>query len=450
MVLAPVPIRALILAVLALAAAAAPAYAAPPANDGPDGAAAFSPITAENGRPAEQQGIAELAEATADPGVPRCFGPGSFARTVWFVVPATDAPQEINVEATGQTLDVLDLAAFVQPEGATSPSTSQPNVCAGVGSGGADASQEPNAGVTLRVPPRRAVLIQVGRRGPVRSADDERAIVSLDTSTFSTPAAPLPGDAANPFTPAAHATKPTSVPLFGATITGEDPAEPPCPSLGDVWRRLVPTTSGPKLISVGGGDAETFTVFSGPLPSADTVLDCVNRSGRGAMEMVVPTKAKKQLWIRIGTDAPPDQSSATIEVGPPTFVADGGPGGSDPTSGGPGGGLPYACGRADAERASISGPRFAFSAHRLNRDGLVPVKVNLKNGPVCDVSIQLVGPRGRVYAAKRQLELKGGKRTVRLARTRAFAKGGYRLRVTGLARDGLPSEVRSTLRGKLV
>ena len=434
---------------LAVLVLAAPADAAPPPNDSASAPGTFSTVTAENGQPTERQAIAELAEATPDPGVPRCFGPASFARTVWFVVPASEAPQEIDVQATGQTLEVLDIAAFVQPEGATRPATSQPNACAGVGSGGADASSEPNAGVTLRVPARRAVLIQVGRRGPVRSVEDERAVVSLDTAVFATPGAPLPGDSAGPATPKAHLNEPTVVPLFGATITGEDPVQPPCPSLGDVWRRIVPVSSGPKLISVSGIEAETFTVFSSAIPVADTALDCVNRSGRGAMEMLVTTRAKRPLWIRIGTDAPPDRSAASIEVEPPAFVADGGPGGSDPTTGGPGGGLPFDCARADASKASVAGPRFGGSAKRLNRGGGVAVRLNLKRGPVCDVTLELVGPHRRVYASKRMLRLKGGRRTVRLTRVRRLARGGYRLRVTGLSDRGLPAEVRSTLRGKL-
>ena len=34
---------------------------------------------------------------------------------VWFRMPATEAPQQVTVEASGRTLSVVDLAAFVQP-----------------------------------------------------------------------------------------------------------------------------------------------------------------------------------------------------------------------------------------------------------------------------------------------------------------------------------------------
>src|SRR3954447_15759925 len=103
--------------VLAMALTAAPAQAARPSNDVPGGAAAglFMPYAAENGTPTLLQATAELAEATPDAGVPRCLGPSSFARTVWYRLPASPVTTEVTLEATGRTLDVVDLAAFVQP-----------------------------------------------------------------------------------------------------------------------------------------------------------------------------------------------------------------------------------------------------------------------------------------------------------------------------------------------
>jgi hypothetical protein len=444
---------ATVASVVVVAAPVAPAAAAPPPNDGPTAPASFAPVTAENGTPLDQQGIAELAEATADRGVPRCLGPRSFARTVWFVVPAADTPQEITVEASGRTLDVLDLAAFVQPEGAdpASPTTTVPNACAGIGSGGADAAEEPTSGVTLNVPARRAVLIQAGRRGTPGSAEDERATLSLDTRPIAAPTAPLPGDVADANTPAAHTKRDTIVPVAGATLTGEDPAEPPCPSLGSVWRRIVPTTGGPRLISVTGAEATTLTVFSGPTPTSSGALDCVNRVGRGDLQMKVPTRAGRPLWIRLGTDRPPDRSTASLRVEPAgeAFVVDGGPAGSDPTPGGPGGGLPGDCSKADAERASLAGPRIAGNAKQLSRRRSLSVTLNLRRGPVCDVTIELVGPRGRVYASLRALRLKAGRRNVTLRRLARLPRGGYRLRVSAVSRLGDQVEVRSTVRGRL-
>src|SRR4051812_30408652 len=113
----PAPRSASLAAMLAVSVVAfsSTAQAAPPPNDNPTSPDSFQPYTAENGTPTQLTATAELAEATPDFGVPRCLGTSSFARTVWYVIPAEAAPHEIDVEASGETLDVLDLAAFVQP-----------------------------------------------------------------------------------------------------------------------------------------------------------------------------------------------------------------------------------------------------------------------------------------------------------------------------------------------
>jgi hypothetical protein len=444
------------LAVLLVTAAAMlalprPASAAPPPNDNPTSPDSFQPYTAENGTPTQLTATAELAEATPDFGVPRCFGPSSFARTVWYVIPAEAAPHEISVEASGQTLDVLDLAAFVQPPDAAGPAAAQPNGCDGLGAGGAAAAEEPTSGVSLDVPAGRAVLIEVGRRGPVGTPDNERAIVSLDDRPLTAPAEPPPGDVAGPGTPLAGTNTSNVLALSGATITEEDPAQPPCPSLGSVWRKIVPTRTGPRLISAGGGEAATLTVFAGARPTADNVLDCVDRAGDGALQMLVQANARKQLWIRIGTDDPPDGRSATLRItsGTGAFVVDGGPGGFDPTAFGPGGGLPAECGRADASKASLSGPRLNGTVKQLGRRGVLTLGATIKKGPLCDVDARLVGPKGRVYASTRSIRLKGGKRRIRLTRTRRLVRGSYTLQVSALDALGDPVRVRSTVRAKL-
>src|SRR3954470_24720147 len=177
----PAPRSASLAAMLAVSVAAfcSTAQAAPPPNDSPTSPDSFQAFTAENGTPTQLTATAELAEATPDFGVPRCLGQSSFARTVWYVIPAAPAPHEINVEASGETLDVVDLAAFVQPQDAPAPTARQPNACDGAGAGGATAAEEPTSGISLRVPGGRAVLVQVGRRGPVGAPENERAIVSL-------------------------------------------------------------------------------------------------------------------------------------------------------------------------------------------------------------------------------------------------------------------------------
>jgi hypothetical protein len=86
---------------------------------------------------------------------------------------------------------------------------------------------------------------------------------------------------------------------------------------------------------------------------------------------------------------------------------------------------------------------------QLNKRGALTIPITLNRGPVCDVTVALVGPRGRVYASGRMLRLKGGRLRVRLSRVGRLARGGYRLQVTALSRLGDHVRVRSSLRGKL-
>lgn len=442
-----------VLVVLVLAAVAAPgASAAPPGNDARFTPEFFQPYTAENGSPSALQAVAELAEATPDGPVARCLGPSSFERTVWYRVPASGVPQELTVEAAGRTLTVVDLAAFVQPPGATAPVTDEPNACSGVGSGGSDASEEPTSGVTLRVPAGREVLFQVGHRGRAGAVENERVVVSLEArqlDPFSIPA----GDFADrATTPRARSRGRTIVPLFGTTTTEEDPAQPPCPSLGSIWRRLEVggKRRGHRLISVRGASTSTLAVFSGRRPSGENVLDCVTRAAFGPLEMRVPTRPRRDLWIRLGSDRPRNGQTAKITVGDgaDAVVVDGGPGGFDPTTGGPGGGLPSACGRSKLGRARIRGRRIAGSAASLNRRSTLSLRVNVRRGPVCDVKAELVNRRGHVYAVARTVWLKG-RRTLRLRRVGQLRRGVYRLRVTAISELGDRERVRTRVSGRL-
>jgi hypothetical protein len=323
--------------------------------------------------------------------------------------------------------------------------------CDGLGAGGATAAEEPTSGISLRVPAGRAVLVQVGRRGPVGSPDNERAVVALDDRPIPAPPAPPGGDVAGPATPLAGTNRDNILPLFGAMLTEEDPAQPPCPSLGSVWRKVTPSRSGPRLITANGAEAATLTVFAGAAPSGDNALDCVNRADRGELQMLVQAKARKTLWIRVGTDNPPDGGSASLRVEPGVgaFVVDGGPGGFDPTPFGPGGGLPPECTRADAGKAAVSGPPFQGKAKQLNTRATFTLATVIAKGPLCDVEVRLVGPRGRVYATARSIRLKGGHRRLRLTRTGKLVRGGYSLQLTALSNLGDPVRVRTTVKGKL-
>jgi hypothetical protein len=440
-------------AVVLLAAALAPAAAAvPPPNDTRFAPQFFQPYSAENGNPQDLQAIAELAEATADGPVPRCLGPSSFVRTVWYRVPGATVPQELTVEAAGRTLAVVDLAAFVQPAGATEPVTAEPNACSGLGAGGSDASEEPTSGVTLRVPAGRDVLFQVGHRGRPGPVENERVVVSLDAQPldpFSIPA----GDFADPATtPRASTRRGTIVPLFGTTTTEEDPAQPPCPSLGSIWRRVEIGRRKParRLVRVTGASVSTLAVFSGSRPTGENVLDCVTRSDFGPLHMLVPTRRGRDLWIRLGSDRPSSGRRAKIRVedGTDRVAVDGGPGGFDPTTGGPGGGLPAACERSDTDRALIRGRRITGSAERLNRRPTIAVRVRVRRGPVCDVEVELVNRRGHVYGTTRAVWLKG-RRVVRLRRVGQLRRGVYRLRVTAISQLGERERVRTRVSGRL-
>jgi hypothetical protein len=430
------------------------ALAAPPANDAPSAAAAFAPYATASGTAHAQEALAELVESSPDPEAPSCFGIASFARTVWYRVPPAPVAQEITVEATGRTLDPIDLAAFVQPEILPPPAppppvmTRVPNVCAGIEDGGASAAEEPASAITLRLPANHPLLIQVGRRGPVSSAADELVLLSLDADPLDG-LAPPPGDRADAATPFASGTRPTPLILAQATVTGEDPAQPACPSLGTVWRRVIPTHRGKRLISVSGSAATTLTVFAGRKPTQRNALDCVNRERRGPLEMIVRARRKQPLWIRVGSDrlaAAP--ALLRVSPGARATVIDGGPGGSDPTAGGPGRGFPGACQTDRIERARITGPRLSGPAGAQNGFVRVPLRILVRGASVCDAELRLYGPRGRIYAQGRAVRLKG-RQLVLLPRLRTFRRGNYRLRVTGVSALGVRVPVRTSVRGRL-
>jgi hypothetical protein len=258
-------------------------------------AAEFTPITAENGTPTSA-GIAELAEATADPACRLPRG-RSFARTVGFRVPA-DRQRASCASRARAAHDVLDLAAFVQPAGGN---TVEPNACAGRGSGGADASIEPTAGVVLRVPAGRAVLFQVGRRGAPGSADDERAVLSLEARDLGATARP-DGDEAGSATPVVRTGRTDAIALGGATITEEEPAQPACPALGSVWRRFVVPVAGVYAFRAEGAQVGTLSLFVGDRPTATTRRAAPTGSARTATSPSRARSRRADVWIRLGTD----------------------------------------------------------------------------------------------------------------------------------------------------
>ncbi len=442
-------VRRALLAVAAILAVPGTAVAAPP-NDSPAGAGVFMPYSAPNGAPTQQEAIADLASATPDAGVPRCLGGDSFARTVWYRVPESASGRLMTVEASGRTTDPIDLAAFVQPfVGTPAPSPTytpppatrqsqlaEPNVCDGIGAGaGADAADRSSA-VSLLVPPGYPVLVQVGRRGVAGAADDEPAVVALEATDI-TLASPPRGDVATSAPRAGHGS--TTLDLAGATLTGEDPAEPACPALGTVWRKVVPGSDGKRLISVYGNDAASLTVFDGRRPTGDNAVDCVVRGTSGPLQMNVKAKRRRPLWVRVGSDSFVGDEAARLRVsdGETTTIINGGAGGFDPTPGGPAGGLPGACDASDVTLGRVSGPRLGGRAANYNRFVRVPIRIRVTGSLICDAILRLVGPGGRVYAQGRYRALRrGGTRKVRLPRFRTFVAGAYRLEATGVDARG--------------
>jgi len=431
---------------VALAAAlCSTAAAAPPGNDAPAGAADFAAFDPPNGTAREQAATAELAEATADPGVPRCLGPDSFARTVWFRVPAADAPREITVEATGRTTALVDLAAFVQPARGTN--TGEPNACSGEGAGASEASEEPASAVSLRVPAGRALLIQAGRRGAAGSAEDERAMLSLTAAAVADTPRPA-GDEA----PGAPVADDRPFAIGGATTTEEDPAQPACPALGSVWRRL---PAGASDVAVFGDAVATLAVFTGERPAGEGAVACVDRETRGALRVRVDRR--EPVWVRVGTDRAAPGATATLVAGAPGAAGTAGPasGGSAGSGDGRGVGtgvpcVPRAQGRTARTRSRVA---LALAGRRQgvrqrNRFRTFPITVQVFRGPLCAVRLDLLGPRGRVYARGTASRL-GGRRSVRLRRVRRVVRGTYRLRVTARSRTGRRFAVRASSRPRL-
>lgn len=422
-------VRRSLLAVLVAALLPAPALAAAsaPANDAPSAASDVPPYTAPDGSPGTQQVAADLTRATADRGVPRCLGPASFARTVWFRIPAGLVARRVTVGAVGYTPAPVDVAAFVQP--AAGENLRVPNQC--------DDGSMPDgsSGVTLDVPAERSVLIQIGGRG--RAQVTEQTVLSVKTEDL--PVFPRPrGDGAGSAPPLRSG---AAIPLAGATLSAEDPAQPLCPSHATVWRRLVPRRDGSLLVSLKGMAASTLTVFAGGRPTTANALDCVDRASAGDLQMVVPAQARRPLWFRVGTDrASAGPARLRLDDGTDATVVDGGPGGVDLTPYGPGGGLPDICADADAGLARI------VARPRAIEPGRALIGLNVTGSAVCDATLTLSGPKGFSYQ-RRLVFLPRGRQVLAIPVSGKLAKGHYRLRASGLDLLGHARRVRARFVG---
>ncbi|WP_354701162.1 hypothetical protein DSM112329_01469 [Paraconexibacter sp. AEG42_29] len=426
---------AVVVAVLSVPAGAG---AAAPANDAPAGAIPFATFTAENGVPTEQQAEADLAEATPDAGVPRCLGSGSFARTVWFTVPAADVPRRVRVEALSPSLETAetpDVAAFVQPMAAAGPLTAEPQACdgagkaggAGGGRAGTAAGPDPGAGVELRVPAGRVVLVQIGRRTGQRAT---RVVASLRLTNLPSDRAPR-GDVAKG-APVLRSGTSALVALGGATLTQEDPAQPACPASGTVWRRFSVPDAGRIRVAARGAAVSTLTLFRGSRPTGTNAVACANRGSASAPSRPVVEAAQLvaltttvarpgTVWLRVGTDAPGAGERARVAVA----------GVCDPA--------PFATSTAARRRPSVrvtsSGAAAAVSGGRRPR-----VKVRVSGGCLRGVRVTLTRAGGGTVATGTVARVHPGTRTLTLRRggpgSRGAAAGRYRLRVVATAVTG--------------
>ena len=127
---------------------------------------------------------------------PAAWAPSSFQRTVWYRLPESPVATQLTLEATGRTLNVVDLAAFVQPavRPAPPPATHAPARPAGRH---ADAHAHPDAPAPARarqpgpVPAHGAQRLRRHRRRRVRRGGG--AHVGGHPARPRPPSRPVPG-----------------------------------------------------------------------------------------------------------------------------------------------------------------------------------------------------------------------------------------------------------------
>ncbi len=412
--------RRLILTAAALLVLPATAVAAPPANDAPAGATEFEAFTAGNlpagQTAAERQGVVDLSEATADAGVPRCLGPVSFAKTVWFRVPAAPVTRLVKIEASspsGGTGEIPDLALFVGAAGGAQ--TAEAQSCDGAAVGALSTSA---AEVDARVPAGRDVLVQVGRSG---GQAEQRLIASLRTTDLPATAAPA-GDVATA-APALRIGSGEGVPLTGATLTEEDPAQPACPAPATVWRRARAPARGTYRITVKGPAAGTLTAFVGARPTADGARACVNRANAGG-PLVLPVALRRgaTLWTRLGTDNPADGASAAVVIKrPPARLG-----------------------------VALATPRLRSLRALTRRRGQIAIRIRTEGQAVRGIRVTLGRRvRGRFRGVSRRTTANaiaaGGSKTVRVLLRGRARPGTYRIVAAGRA-GSTPVRATKTLR----
>jgi hypothetical protein len=313
------PRRTAAVALAALAAvlgAATPALAAPPAYDVPTGALSFAAVTAENEpNPTDREAVLDLAETTADAGVPRCLGASSFGRTGWAWVAPDERPRVVRVSATpastsagNVTTSVPDLAFFVQPLGGTPQSAQvpEPQLCDGREVFGDPGRGDVSSDVTAVLPAGRPALVQVGWRDGEPAAPVVATLTSTRIDALPAPVGDDPESA--PFVPDGEST----VPLAGATLGQGDPAQPACQAPATVWRRLRVAAAGAYTVSADGA-AATLAAFGDPL-TGDSALSCADAGDGRGLALTFRAPVAGTVWLRVGVDRPVAPAATRLRV----------------------------------------------------------------------------------------------------------------------------------------
>jgi hypothetical protein len=151
------------------------------------------------------------------------------------------------------------------------------------------------------------------------------------------------------------------------------------------------------------------------------------------MVLPVPAKARRLLWVRIGTDQPVNGSVARLRFR--RAIA------GDRLDGG-------AC-LPSISRPSVAGGLVGSpSAKRGNRSRAVVLRLRVRNGPLCSARFTLSGPNGKTFARGAAGVVRGTQR-VFLTRVRKLRRGRYRLHVDALGVGAIRNAVRSTLTFRL-
>ena len=167
------------------------------------------------------------------------------------------------------------------------------------------------------IPAFHRVLVQVGRRGRRGSADDERALLTLEEIALAPLEAP-PGDRASTATPRiGRRRRVDRLPRRRDDVARGSRPSRRAPRSAGVWRRVTPAARRPPHVHRARRSAWASSASSpGRSPEASQLLGCVDRDGPGALVLPVRARTRAPLWVRLGTDRPSPESEALAHLPP--------------------------------------------------------------------------------------------------------------------------------------